>query len=93
MGLYDRIFQPLMLRKVYQDKDRQETIVMASELEWVIIRPTVLNDNPATGEVHATIDLTNVRGGTISRADVARFVIEQMASDRWLRKTPLITAD
>jgi len=88
---YDWIFQPLMLRKVYQDKDRQEAIVMASALEWVIVRPTILNDKPGTGEVLATTDLTNVHGGSISRADVARFVIEQTASDRWLRKTPLIT--
>lgn len=89
---YDWILQPLMLRKVYQDKDRQEKIIMASELDWVIVRPTILNDKAATGKLLATIDLASVHGGTISRADVARFVIGQTASDRWLKKSPLITA-
>ncbi|MBW8743683.1 MAG: SDR family oxidoreductase [Sphingomonas sp.] len=89
---YDRIFQPLLLRKVYQDKDRQEEVVRASDLAWVIVRPTILNDKPATGRIRATVDLTNVHGGSIPRADVAGFVLDQLTNDQWVRKTPLITA-
>jgi putative NADH-flavin reductase len=89
---YDRIFQPLMLRKVYQDKDRQEALVKASGLDWIIVRPTVLNDKSATGNITATVDLATIHGGAIPRADVARFVIEQTTTDRWLHRTPLITA-
>jgi uncharacterized protein YbjT (DUF2867 family) len=89
---YDRIFQPLMLRKVYQDKDRQEAIVRASGLAWVIVRPAVLNDKPATGRVTATVDLTTVHGGSIPRADVAGFVLDQLTGEQWVRKAPLITA-
>lgn len=89
---YDRIFQPLLLNKVYQDKDRQEQLVRSSKLDWVIVRPTVLNDKPGTGRITATIDLTNVHGGSIPRADVARFVLDQIASDQWVGKAPLITA-
>jgi uncharacterized protein YbjT (DUF2867 family) len=81
-----------MLRKVYEDKDRQEAVIRASDLAWVIVRPTVLNDKPATGRITATIDLTNVHGGAIPRADVAAFVLEQLMGERWVGKTPLITA-
>lgn len=88
---YDRIFQPLMLRKVYEDKDRQEAVIKSSNLDWVIVRPTVLNDKPATGRITATVDLSNVHGGSISRADVAGFVVDQLASQHWVGKTPLIT--
>jgi uncharacterized protein YbjT (DUF2867 family) len=89
--LYDRLFLPLMLRKVYEDKDRQEEVIRASALDWIIVRPTVLNDKPASGHIRALTDLSRLHGGTIARADVADFVVQQLAVDTWLRKAPLIT--
>jgi putative NADH-flavin reductase len=87
---FDNFIMPLFLRKVYEDKNRQEDIVRASELDWVLVRPVVLTDEPASGSVQAKIDLSAVHGGTISRADVAQFVVEQLTSDEWLRQAPLI---
>lgn len=89
--VYDRLIKPLALRKIYEDKNRQEAIIKASALDWIIVRPTVLTDGPASGEVHATTDLRGVHGGKISRADVAAFVVAQTGSGAWLRRTPLIT--
>jgi uncharacterized protein YbjT (DUF2867 family) len=88
---FDRVFLPLMLRKVYEDKDRQEVAIRASNLDWTIVRPTVLNDKPARGGVKALTDLSGVRGGSIARADVAEFVVQQLTEETWLRKAPLIT--
>ena len=88
---YDRVFQPLLLRTIYADKDRQEEIVRASGLDWIIVRPTVLNDKAARGALRATTDLAGVRGGTISRADVAAFTLDQVEGNAWLHKAPLIT--
>lgn len=88
---FDRVFLPLMLRKVYEDKNRQEDLIWASKLDWTIVRPTVLNDKPARGGVKALTDLSGVHGGTIARADVAEFVVQQLAADTWLHKAPLIT--
>ena len=62
-------------------------------LEWVIVRPTVLTDKPATGRIRALTDLSGFHGGRIAHADVAAFVIGQTGSDEWLRQTPLITED
>lgn len=88
---FDQLFLPLLLRKVYEDKDRQEDAIRASTLDWTIVRPTVLNDKPARGHIKALTDLSAVHGGTIARADVADFVVQQLTSDTWLRKAPLIT--
>lgn len=88
---FDRLFLPLLLRKVYQDKDRQEDAIRASTLDWTNVRPTVLNDKPAQGGVKALTDLSGVHGGTIARADVAEFVVQQLTTDTWLHKAPLIT--
>jgi hypothetical protein len=41
--------------------------------------------------VRALTDLSDFHGGTISREDVAKFVLEQVESDTWLRRSPLIT--
>lgn len=89
--LYDRLLNPLLLRKVYEDKDRQEDIVRASGVDWVIVRPTILNNEPARGNVRAQTDLSGIHGGKISRADVAAFAVRQLHDDTWLRRTPLIT--
>lgn len=88
---YDRLFLPLMLGKVYADKERQEDAIRASALKWTIVRPTVLNDKPARGHIRALTDLSGINGGTISRADVANFVVEQLGADTWLHQAPLIT--
>ena len=89
--LYDRLILPLLLRNVYEDKDRQEAAIRASKLDWTIVRPTVLNDKPAQGGIKALTELSGVHGGTIARSDVADFVVQQLTSDEWLRKAPLIT--
>ncbi|MGA0531701.1 NAD(P)-dependent oxidoreductase [Hansschlegelia sp. KR7-227] len=88
---FDRLFLPLMLRKVYEDKNRQEDVIRASKLDWIIVRPTVLNDKPARGDIKALTDLSGVHGGAIARADVAAFVVQQLTTDTWLHKAPLIT--
>jgi uncharacterized protein YbjT (DUF2867 family) len=80
-----------MLRKVYEDKDRQENAIRTSALDWIIVRPTVLNDKPARGQIRALTDLSGVHGGTIARADVAGFVVQQLTAYTWLCKAPLIT--
>ena len=89
--LYDRLILPLLLHNVYKDKDRQEALIRASSLDWVIVRPAVLNDEKARGSVRAITDLAGFKGGNIARADVARFVVDQLTNDFWLKQTPLIS--
>jgi uncharacterized protein YbjT (DUF2867 family) len=89
--VFDRLILPVLLRKVYADKNRQEAIVRDSGLDWVLVRPSVLNDKPAKNEVRALTDLSGFHGGTIARANVANFVLDQVRTDTWLGRSPLIT--
>ncbi|WP_315713794.1 MULTISPECIES: NAD(P)-dependent oxidoreductase [unclassified Bradyrhizobium] len=57
----------------------------------VIVRPAMLNDKPGGQTVRALTDLTGFHGGTIARADVARFAVDQVSDDSFLRRSPLIT--
>jgi putative NADH-flavin reductase len=89
--LFDNVIFPLLLKKVYADKNRQEAVVTDSGLDWVLVRPSVLNDKPSRGSVRALTDLSDFHGGSISRQDVATFVLDQLRTDAWLHHAPLIT--
>ena len=88
--VFDRLFLPLLLSHAYKDKDGQEAAIRASALDWVVVRPAMLTNDPARGSVRAVTDLAGVKGGKIARADVARFVVEQLTTDTWLRRTPVL---
>lgn len=89
--LFDNLIFPLLLRKVYADKNRQELIIKESALDWTIVRPSILNSKAGGKTVRALTNLDTFHGGSISRADVATFVLDQVTSDRWLHNTPLIS--
>jgi uncharacterized protein YbjT (DUF2867 family) len=76
---------------VYADKNRQEAIVKDSGLDWVLVRPSILNSKPGRGSVRALTDLSGFHGGSIAREDVAKFVLDQVRADAWLHRSPLIT--
>jgi putative NADH-flavin reductase len=88
--LYDCIIFPFITRRTYEDKDRQEALIRASTLDWVIVRPASFTDAPPRGSVRVATDLAGVTMKSISRADTASFVLDQLTSDEYLRKTPLI---
>lgn len=89
--LFDRLIFPLLLRKVYADKNRQEAIIKGSELDWTIVRPSVLNNKAGRDTIRTLTDLSNFRGGTIARQDVAKFVLDQVKNDAWKHRSPLIS--
>jgi uncharacterized protein YbjT (DUF2867 family) len=88
---FDKLIYPLMLSKVYADKNRQEAIIRDSNLDWTIVRPSVLNNKPARDTIRALTDLSQFHGGTISRQDVAKFVLDQVNDNAWQRRSPLIS--
>jgi putative NADH-flavin reductase len=89
--LYDRIVFPIFLKRIYEDKDAQETIVRSSSLDWVIVRPGFLTNGPVTGRYRALADLAGVTCGSISRGDVAHFILRELGSMEHAGQTPLLT--
>ncbi len=88
---YDRVINPMLLKKVYEDKDRMEAIIKKSAINWIIVRPGFLTNGPLTQKYRALTDLTGVKCGYISRADCAHFILDQAASRTFIKQTPLIT--
>lgn len=89
--LYDRIFFPLLLKGVYADKDRQESLIRASDADWTIVRPGFLTNGPMTGRYRVLTDMAGVTAGRISRADIAHFILNELQANRYLRQAPLLT--
>ena len=90
---YNWLVQPLVLRGVYHDKNRQEEAVRGSGLDWTLVRPVMLTNGPAKGvaAVRASTDLTERYAGTISRADVAAWCLGELADGRHRGQAPVIT--
>jgi NAD(P)H-binding len=77
----------LVLNKVIADKNIQEDLVRESGFDYVIVRPTGLSDKSAEGKYR----VGKLNGmGTISRADVAAFVVKCLDDDTWLNQCPSI---
>jgi putative NADH-flavin reductase len=88
--LYDAVFFPLVLKRVYDDKDVQEQMIRASDLDWTIVRPGLLTSGPATGAARALTDPKDWGAGSVSRADVAQFLVREVFERRFVRQTPLL---
>ncbi|MBF9035757.1 NAD(P)H-binding protein [Rhodobacterales bacterium HKCCE2091] len=67
------------LGRPYADKDRQEEMIMASDLDWTIVRPVVLTHNAKSGKVQVLRDPDRWRNGLVSRADVAAYLVDAVA--------------
>ena len=90
--LYDGLVFPLLLKRIYDDKDVQEQMIKASGLDWTIVRPGLLTRGPATGRARALSAPEDWRAGSVSRADVADFLVRETFQRRFLGKTPLLIA-
>ena len=88
--LYDRILFPLFTKRMYEDKDIQETLIQKSSLDWVIVRPAMFREGTASGKFEAVTDVRGVTLTRVSRAEVAAFVLDQLTDGRYLRKAVFI---
>ena len=86
-----KIFVATFLRGSTRDKAGMESAVSGSGLDWIITRPGALNDKPVTGDVRVLSADGRDRARSLTRADLAAFLVAQLTNDDYLRKT--ITID
>ena len=81
-----------ILRQVFADHERQEALVRNSNLDWTIVRPGALTDGPLTGDYRHSFPSSD-RDITlqISRADVADFILKQLADRSSLYQAPSLS--
>jgi len=89
--LYDRVINPLLLKEIYKDKNREEALIKESHSNWMIVRPGFLTNGHRTGKYRVIEDLTGITAGKISRSDVADFMLEQLKKPTHFGRTLLLT--
>jgi uncharacterized protein YbjT (DUF2867 family) len=75
------IIKPILWRLyggMYADLLRMEAAVKSSGLDWTILRPPRLMDEPRTGRYHVGINRHLAFGVSISRGDVADFILTHL---------------
>lgn len=85
---FAHVIRATFLRNIFEDKELQERIARESGLDWIIVRPAMLNDGPRTGKYRAGFSASAKIERKISRADVADFMLKQTTSSEFLRQTP-----
>jgi putative NADH-flavin reductase len=92
-GLFDRLIQRLIKlasRNVYEDMLRTVELVRASDRDWTVVRVPMLTDDPPKGNLVVTWVGKGMRP-RLSRADLARFMLQQLDSDEHLRQAPAVS--
>ena len=91
-GLYFTFFTiPVILPFYFWDKARQERIIAASNVEWIIVRPGMLTNGAKRGRLRHGRQVGNFLWTVrVSRADVADFMLNQLESDLYLRAAPSV---
>ena len=84
-------FLRVIRRTEILDKEWQENRIRASSIDWVIVRPTILTNGPATGTYRVGTVLSVGWVPHVSRADVADFMLRQLDDVTYLRRTVGIT--
>lgn len=79
-----------ILGRAYDDKSKQEDLIQASALDWLIVRPGILTDGSATGRYSILEASDTWRNGIISRADVADYIASECSSPELGCKKPVL---
>ena len=80
-----------ILRKAFADHEAQEDCIKQSQLEWTIVRPGEYTQGDRTGKYRHGIQVAGKFKAQISHADVADFMLKQLADSTYLRKTPWVS--
>lgn len=88
---YDKVFWPLALKTVYEDKDRQEQLLKRSDSNWTIVRPGFLTDGSAETRYRIINNMDGVTSGKISRTDVAHFIVAAFEQNLYAKETVLLS--
>jgi hypothetical protein len=81
---YRFLLMPTFLHGSTRDKTEKEAAITSDHVDYVIVRPPILKDDPATGKVHLLHN--GAKGHAITRSDLANFLVDQLEVDTNLNR-------
>jgi putative NADH-flavin reductase len=93
IGVLGALLKPTLFRFMGPDMAAMEREVMKEPLQWTVLRPPRLTDGPLTG-AYRVADGALPAGSsyTVSRADVADFMIREAEAPAWVQRVVGIVA-
>lgn len=85
-----RVLKHTLLKYPFINSAIQQQQVEASGLDYTIVLPPRLTNGPAVGKYRMLPDGLPRGGATLSRADLAEFMLKQLSDPTWIRKTPYV---
>lgn len=76
-----RLFRLTFTRTLYDDMLEMERIVSLSALDWTIVRPPGLSNDPGTGYAVAE---GRIDEPGMARADLAAMLLDELSAQRWV---------
>jgi len=90
--IWKHIMFGMLLKKAFRDHKLQEHYILNSNLDYCIVRPSAFTDGEITNQFKIGFDGNfkdlNLK---ISRADVANFMLEQVSTEKYLKKVVSIS--
>jgi putative NADH-flavin reductase len=85
-----RVVEATILKKPFRAQRAMQMRIEASDTDWTVVQPPRLLNKPGTGKIRVDGEALPAGGVQIARADVATFMLAQLGSAEWVRKSPFI---
>ena len=85
-----RLFLNLFNKQILVAKHLEWEVLKKSNLDWTLVRPPRIANEPASGNISADGKMLN--NLKISVEDLTNFILEQITSKEWIRKAPLVSS-
>jgi len=82
----------LLAASTLEDGQRHARELEASSLDYTLVRPPRLTDGPATGRIRHGLTLNLGPWSSISRADLAAFMLGVTLESQYLRAAPMVAS-
>ncbi len=89
--IVENLVYKTMLKWPVASQRAQIQALEASDLDWTMVMPPMLTNGAARGAYRVDGAALPRNGSSISRADVAEFMLQQVGSSTWSRKGVYIT--
>jgi len=79
------------MRPAYEEIVNVAQLVQASDLDWTIVRVSILNDNPKSGNVRVGYLGSGKVDVQLARADMAGFILDELKNAKYIRQMPVLS--
>jgi len=86
-----KLFLSLFWRQGLVAKELEWEVLKKSNLDWTLVRPPRVSKIKSTGDLIA--NEKSLAGMQINVEDLAEFILDQIDSEKWLKKAPLVASE